>query len=63
MKFAVGKVLLHFFVKSDQEIVNVKYCKNWSSFSTASMMLNLSQFGQRAIFELQVFTYLQFYDK
>ena len=56
-------MLLHFFVKGDQEIVNVEYCKNWSSFSTASMMLNLSQFGRHAIFELKVVTYLQFYDK
>ena len=40
MKFAAGKVLLHFFVNSGQEIVNAKYFQIWGSFRTASLMLN-----------------------
>ena len=40
MKFAAGKVLLHFFVNSGQEIVNTKYYQIWSSFRTVSLMFN-----------------------
>jgi len=40
MKFEVGKVILHSFVKCDHGIVHAKYFEHWSSFSTASMMLN-----------------------